>query len=288
MCPQTHETKATERSSRSSQKINSIKCTWKRLDQSVNISALKNMRPIPSPAGQLIARSTSRTKQAINSRKGELRNCHVAGQQYYYIWSEATDELRTWRSRAIQIWQVYVRILLYAEIGTWADPQVTDKERRKWGDIYVQIPKILKETSTCSSLSFLTVDHNTHFCNATSRLGCCYFFFFPSVSLGNGSSRRIKHWWKGTVNLPANFPSWSQTAALWAWLPVASAGFPSFSPLLATFLPCPGASLSNEERSVQLFWFTLKIRDLLSSCRAAGLDSLRLAALQKVPRACPE
>lgn len=72
-----------------------MKSTSKRLDQSVNISPLKDICPVPSPAGQLIAQSTSRTKQAINSRKGELRNCHVAGQQYYYIWSEATDELRS-------------------------------------------------------------------------------------------------------------------------------------------------------------------------------------------------
>lgn len=93
----------------------------------------QNVCPIPSPASQLIAESTSRTKQPFNSRKGELRNCHVAGQQYYYIWSEATDELRTWRSRVIQIWQVYMRIVLYAETGTWGYPQVADKESRKWG-----------------------------------------------------------------------------------------------------------------------------------------------------------
>lgn len=85
MCPQTHIHLSVDKKP----------FHLERLDQPVNIPALRNMCPIPSPAGQLIAESTSRTKQPFNSRKGELRNCHVAGQQYYYIWSEATDELRT-------------------------------------------------------------------------------------------------------------------------------------------------------------------------------------------------
>lgn len=85
---------------------------------------------------------------------------------------------------------------------------------------------------------------------------------------------------KSDGNLPANFPSWSQTAGLWSWLPAFAAGFPSFSPHPATCSPSRGARLSNEQ---QLFCFTWKTQDPRSSCRAvaAGLDSLRLAALQK-------